>query len=51
MLILVPPSPPAPPSLTGWAFIVGRRTREGLLVAVAFPSSATPGPAPRRVEA
>jgi len=48
MLVLVTPSPPAPPSLTGWAFIVGRRTRDSLRVVVALPSAGTPAAEPGR---
>jgi hypothetical protein len=33
----VPLPCPTPQALTGWAFIVGRRTRERLELAVAFP--------------
>ena len=49
MLVLDPLSPAAPPSLTGWAFILGRRTRETLQVVVAMPATPTPTAAPGRV--
>ncbi|MBK8058649.1 MAG: hypothetical protein IPK33_12515 [Gemmatimonadetes bacterium] len=49
MLVLVPPSPAAPPSLTGWAFIIGRRTRDALQVVVAIRPTPTTATTPGRV--